>query len=111
MAEHIEREAFISRYRELYCEDCDKRKGVKNGKIRFCYAIGDAPCRACSIDDMLTAIDDFPAADVLTRTEAAQIIKDAARKVYADAQGSFWQERYARGMMDAAKLLESEQNV
>ena len=64
MAEYIEREAFIDRYRKLLCEDCDRRKGMKNGKMRFCYEIGEAPCRACSVDDMLSYVDDFPAADV-----------------------------------------------
>ena len=66
MAEYIEREAFIDRYRKLLCEDCDRRKGMKNGKMRFCYEIGEAPCRACSVDDMLSYVDDFPAADVQT---------------------------------------------
>ena len=64
MAEYIEKEAFIDRYRKLLCEDCDRRKGMKNGKMRFCYEIGEAPCRACSVDDMLSYVDDFPSADV-----------------------------------------------
>ena len=64
MAEYIEREAFIKHYRKLLCEDCGRRKGMKNGKLKFCYAIGEAPCRACAIDDMLTFVEDFPAADV-----------------------------------------------
>lgn len=65
MAEYIEREAFIEAKRKQYCADCDRRKGMKNGKMRFCYEIGDAPCRACDIDDMLNYVEDFPAADVV----------------------------------------------
>lgn len=65
MAEYIEKEAFVSHYRTLYCEDCEKRRATtKNGKKRFAYDIGSAPCRACEIDDMLDAVEDFPAADV-----------------------------------------------
>lgn len=64
MAEYIEREAFIADQRRIYCENCDRRKGVKNGKVKFVYAIGDAPCRACDIGDMLDSVEDYPAADV-----------------------------------------------
>ena len=55
-AEHIEREAFIEAKRKQYCADCDRRKGMKNGKMRFCYEIGEAPCRACYVDDLLTDV-------------------------------------------------------
>jgi Zn finger protein HypA/HybF involved in hydrogenase expression len=64
MAEYIEREAFVAAKRKWYCADCERRKGVKNGKKRFLYEIGDAPCRACDIGDMIDAVDEFPAADV-----------------------------------------------
>lgn len=65
--EYIERAAFIADQRHLYCDNCDRRRGVKDGKPtkRFVYAIGDAPCRACDIGDMLDTIEDYyPAADV-----------------------------------------------
>ena len=61
MAEYIDREAFIADKRKQYCTDCDRRKGMKNGKLRFVYDIGDAPCRACGIDDMIDDIEDYPA--------------------------------------------------
>ena len=64
MAEYIDRDAFVVAKRKQYCEDCERRKGMKNGKLRFCYEIGDAPCRSCGVDDMLGDIEDFPAADV-----------------------------------------------
>ncbi len=56
----IDADAFVERYRKLYCEDCDRRKGMKNGKMKFVYPIGGAPCRACEVDDMLDAVDDAP---------------------------------------------------
>ena len=49
----IDADATIKYLREFRCKDCDKRKGMKNGKIRFCYEIGDAPCRACDIGDTI----------------------------------------------------------
>ena len=73
MAEYIDKEAFIGRYRELHCKDCDHRKGMKNGKIRFVYGIGEAPCRACWIEDMIDCVDDWPAADVRENVKARWI--------------------------------------
>ena len=64
MSEYVDREAFIAQKRELYCKDCDRRKGMKNGKYRILYDIGDVPCRACGIEDVLSDVEDFPAADV-----------------------------------------------
>ena len=64
MAEYIDREAFIKRQREHYCADCERRKGLKNGKWKTLYDIGDAPCRACGVDDALDDLELFPAADV-----------------------------------------------
>ena len=64
MAEYIEREAFLEQKREQYCKDCARRKGMRNGKYKTLYEIGEAPCRACEIDDVLNDVEDFPAADV-----------------------------------------------
>lgn len=64
MAEYIEREAFLAEQRHLYCENCARRKGMKNGKMKFVYEIGDAPCRACGIGDVLDDIEYYAAADV-----------------------------------------------
>lgn len=61
MSDYIEREAFLAEQRHLYCENCARRKNVKG---KFVYDIGDAPCRACDIMDVLDAVEDFPAADV-----------------------------------------------
>lgn len=63
--ELIDRQAFIERERKLYCEDCDRRKGMKNGKLTICYEIGDAPCRSCWLDDALTDLEDAPTIDAV----------------------------------------------
>lgn len=62
--DYISREAFLAEQRHLYCENCARRKGMKNGKMKFVYEIGDAPCRACGIGDVLDDVENFPAADV-----------------------------------------------
>lgn len=64
MSEYIERDAFLEQKREQYCKDCTRRKGMRNGKYKTLYEIGEAPCRACGIDDVLNDVEDFPAADV-----------------------------------------------
>ena len=61
MNEYIERDSFLFCKRNQYCMNCERRKN-SNGK--FVYAIGDAPCRACGIEDVLDDVEDFPAADV-----------------------------------------------
>lgn len=59
----IDADALIDEAFERYCKDCDRRKGVKNGKYRIIYSVGDAPCRACSVDDMKDDIDSAPTID------------------------------------------------
>lgn len=61
MSDYISREAFLEKERRLYCQDCSRRKN-SNGKL--VYEIGDAPCRACGIGDVLDDFEDIPAADV-----------------------------------------------
>lgn len=65
MADYIDREAFVAEKRLLYCADCKRRKGMKNGKMKFLYETGDAPCRSCAVDDMLDDVEGYPAADVV----------------------------------------------
>lgn len=72
MDEYIEREAFIESQQHLYCENCARRK---DGKGKFVYDIGDAPCRACGIMDVLDAVADFPAADVVPVRHGRWFIK------------------------------------
>ena len=70
MSELIDRQAFIEQERKLYCEDCDRRKGTKNGKPNvICYEIGEAPCRACWVDDVLTDLEGFPTASPWHRVD------------------------------------------
>lgn len=56
----IDANAHILKIRKWYCEDCSRRKGIKNGKMQFCYEIGGVVCRACEIEDMLNALEDAP---------------------------------------------------
>ena len=88
MADYIEREAFVEQKRKQYCEDCDRRKGMKNGKYKTLYEIGEAPCRACGIDDMLNDVEDFPAADVREVVRC----KDCLHFSYDDVEGGWCDE-------------------
>lgn len=70
MGRLIDADAAAKYLREFRCADCDKRKGLKNGKIRFCYEIGDAPCRACDIGDV---IDYFLDEDIAPTVDAIPV--------------------------------------
>lgn len=59
----IDADALIYDITKFYCKDCAKRKGIKKGKLKFVYEIGDAPCRACQLDDMKDAIENAPTVD------------------------------------------------
>lgn len=56
----IDADALINETMERYCSDCERRKGVKSGKWKIVYSIGDAPCRACGIGDMIDELEDAP---------------------------------------------------
>lgn len=56
----IDADALIDNIKTFRCIDCERRKGMKNGKLKFLYEIGDAPCRACDVADMIDTIDEAP---------------------------------------------------
>ena len=56
----IDADALLDEVMDRHCNDCDRRKGIKNGKYRIIYSIGEAPCRACDVDDLKGEIEDAP---------------------------------------------------
>ena len=68
----IDADATVQYLRRYRCADCDRRKGMKNGKVRFCYEIGDAPCRACDIGD---TIDYFLDEAISPTIEAVPVVR------------------------------------
>lgn len=64
MADYIDRDGYIKTQRELYCKNCPKREGMRNGKKQELYPVGGVVCRACELNDALDALEDYPAADV-----------------------------------------------
>ena len=56
----IDADALINDAMDRYCKDCDKRKGINSGKWRIIYEIGEAPCRACDVDDMIDDLENAP---------------------------------------------------
>ena len=65
MTRFIDADALIGEKIEHYCKDCDRRKGMKNGKYRIVYQIGEAPCRACEVDDIKAELEDAPTVDAV----------------------------------------------
>ena len=64
MAGFIDRDTFLTQERAWYCDNCDMRK---NSKGKMVYEIGEAPCRACRINDILDEVENCPAANVVER--------------------------------------------
>ena len=62
MAEYIDRDAFLEQERAWYCKNCIRRMD-STGKM--VYEIGEGPCRACCTGDLLDAVENCPAADVV----------------------------------------------
>ena len=60
MSRLIDADALIDDMEKRYCKDCERRKGVKGGKVRMLYEIGEAPCRACGTMDAMDEIDNAP---------------------------------------------------
>ena len=56
----IDADALIDVLTQRCCKNCDKRMGTKNGKRRMIYEIGEAPCRACYVDDVKMELDEAP---------------------------------------------------
>lgn len=56
----VDADALIQEAMERYCKDCRRRMGVKNGKWKIVYSIGDAPCRACGTGDMIDELENAP---------------------------------------------------
>ena len=54
----IDADAFEADRRKHYCENCEMRKGKKNGRWTFVYEIGGAACLPCGIEDALDDLED-----------------------------------------------------
>ena len=56
----IDADALIKEITEFRCVNCDRRKGMKKGKMTFVYEIGETPCRACDVMDTIDVLDEAP---------------------------------------------------
>ena len=70
----IDADALIDDLMERFCKECNKRRGIKNGKYRIIYEIGEAPCRACEVDDLKVELEDAPTVDVPDRKVGEWIV-------------------------------------
>lgn len=69
----IDADSLIDDLMERYCKECNKRKGIKNGKYRIIYEIGGVPCRACEVDDVKAELEEAPTIEAV---RVAQWIED-----------------------------------
>ena len=90
----IDADALIDELTQRCCNNCIKRMGTKNGKREMVYEIGDAPCRACEVDDIKTELDDAPT------IEAEPVIrcKDCFFCGEIDENGWLWCQCTGAGM-------------
>jgi hypothetical protein len=106
MSDLIDRQAFIENERKLYCEDCDRRKGTKNGKPNvICYEIGEAPCRACWLDDALDDLEDFPASSPWHRVEEKPKKHGKYPVCWVENGNFYWQEAHYCYYQDGDKWV------
>lgn len=61
----IDADALIDDLMERYCKECNKRRGIKNGKYRIIYEVGEVPCRACEVDDVKAELEEAPTLDAV----------------------------------------------
>ncbi len=93
--EYVNRNAFIAHERAWYCKNCIRRT---NSKGKIAYEIGGVPCRACNIEDVLDALEDYPAANVrhvVLCRDCMHYDMGVCLKIYDDGAASkdAWQER------------------
>ena len=50
--------SLTSKIRKQYCDDCELRKRLNNGKMQIVYEIGGVVCRACKVEDIIALIED-----------------------------------------------------
>lgn len=91
----IDADAMIEYLHEFRCKDCDRRKGMKKGKYVFCYEIGDAPCRACDIGDMIDLLDEY----ILLTTDVVHVVRCKDCKHLIDHYG-FMDDGYCNKMRE-----------
>lgn len=96
----IDADALMDDVMKRYCKDCDKRKGIKSGKRRIIYEIGDAPCRACSVDDMKAELENAPTIDAVPRQKYEEDMENAFAHGYTDAESKY------RKMIEGGELVE-----
>ena len=83
----IDADALIKETTEVRCVNCDRRKGMKNGKMTFVYEIGDVPCRACDVMDMIDALEEAPT--VGGWISVKDRLPEAGKHVLADCEVRF----------------------
>ena len=92
MSRLIDEDDLLNDITSRYCINCDKRKGMKNGKYKTIYEIGDAPCRACMVDSVMDWVVDAPTVDAveIVRCKECKYYDDRADAFYCVNTNDFW---------------------
>ena len=63
MARYIDKDEFITQIQDNFCTECNNYDGVK--------------CKSCGIDDTIGMVENADEADVVPKSEIAEIIEEA----------------------------------
>lgn len=74
---------------EVHCKECERRKGIKNGKLKVIYEVGEAPCKSCGVNDMREYLEDAPTTNVKEVTPCEECIH-AKQHSYAPAECQYY---------------------
>lgn len=91
MAEYIERTEAVEQIRLTYCKDCNNYNGIL--------------CRSCNFDDAMSAIEDCPAADVVSRKELIDAFEEYISEMTVSKWGTKFECETARSAVRMAVMF------
>ena len=92
---YIDADAAVEEARLAYCKDCNSYNGIK--------------CRACPFDDAMSFIEDYPAADVVPKSEVEKLQEAYNNRLAKDIQTNADFVRYAQAEV-AREIFEAIEN-
>lgn len=98
----IDADALMDEIFERYCKECVKRKGIKNGKYRIIYEVGDVPCRACEMGDMKSELEEAPTIEPFSTSGYVTTSTNEPPVVYAEQKHGKWVKIYDKNFKCSA---------
>lgn len=106
----IDADQLVRDIRTLYCQGCQRRTGIKGGKVCTIYEIGDVPCRACYVDDIVDEIESAADPYRLGSDETTQNNAPNALETIRLIDGSALYEKVAEWEAQALHMVEITMN-